>query len=241
MDMPLTFGVHRLKAALLVSACTLAFFTSCGGDKAPASNSEPVEEEAPQTEEERMGDYDASEEELSGANRIAAEEGDDIFEAFVLPGHTILGSARGDLNKDAYPDGVLVLAVEGEENADPAADPAPRPLLLLLGREDGSYQMAGRNDKVVLCHSCGGVFGDPYEGITIKDGYFSIEHYGGSNWRWTRIITFKWSEKDKTWLLHKDGGVSYHTSDPDKMKEEVKTVKDFGVISFEKFDYEDGQ
>ena len=228
------FRLPLRQPAFFLAACSLALLTACGGatttpedTTAPATESEASEEtvdELPdesdgQTAEARMGNIDR----------------------FIPPGHSILGSATGDLNKDAYGDMVLILAVDGEENSDPADSPPPRPLLLLLGDEDGAYTEAARNDKVVLCHACGGVFGDPYEGITIKDGYFSIEHYGGSNWRWTRIITFKWSEKDKTWFLHKDGGVSYHTSDPDKMEEKVKTVKDFGVVPFGKFNYEDGE
>jgi hypothetical protein len=162
------------------------------------------------------------------------------YERFILDGYEELGTEEGDLNKDAYPDVVLALKMIGETDVpDPYDNPAKRPLLLLLGQPDGSLELAARNDNVVLCQACGGVFGDPWNGITIKDGYFSIEHYGGSNWRWTRIITFKWSEKDNEWLLHKDGGVSYHTSDPDKMKEEVKTVKDFGVVPFGKYKYEE--
>jgi hypothetical protein len=134
---------------------------------------------------------------------------------------------------------VLALKRVGEEKAPDADDePVRRPLLLLLGQNDGSLKLAARNDYVVLCGSCGGVMGDPFEGITIKDGYFSIEHSGGAGWRWTRIITFKWSEPDKDWRLHRDGGVSYHAGDPDKMEEDVKTVKDFGVVPFGKFRYE---
>jgi hypothetical protein len=102
---------------------------------------------------------------------------------FIPAGYVLLDSASGDLNRDSYRDLVLVLKKNREEDSVDV----PRPLLLLLGSAAG-YSLAGRNDNVVLCYSCGGVFGDPYQGITIKNGYFSIEHYGGSNWRWTRVI-----------------------------------------------------
>jgi hypothetical protein len=76
------------------------------------------------------------------------------------------------------------------------------------------------------------VFGEPFEGITIKNGYFSIEHYGGSNWRWTRIITFKYDSTLKTFLLHRDAGVSYHTSVPGKQETVLHNRIDFGKLKF---------
>ncbi len=73
-----------------------------------------------------------------------------------------------------------------------------RPLLILIGNSYGNLKkVAHNNNNTVLCHNCGGIFSDPFEGITIKNGYFSVEHYGGSNWRWTEIITYKYL-KDKT-------------------------------------------
>ena len=81
--------------------------------------------------------------------------------------------------------------------------------------------------------------GDPFMGIKIKNGYFSVEHYGGSSWRWTRIITYKYSKQDKEWFLHKDGSESFHASEPQKVETKIKTTKDFGQIKFEEFDIYD--
>ncbi|MGZ4036634.1 MAG: hypothetical protein ACXVPQ_02330, partial [Bacteroidia bacterium] len=107
--------------------------------------------------------------------------------------------------------------------------------LILLKQADGTYKRAARNDEAVMCAKCGGVFGDPYERMVIKNGYFSVEHYGGSNWRWSDIVTFHYDKKTGKWLLHRWGGSSYHTSEPAKVSESVKTVKDFGTVEFEKF------
>jgi hypothetical protein len=153
---------------------------------------------------------------------------------YIPEGFTVMDTVYGNLNKDKYKDMIMVLKNVHE---DVVVDDG-RPLLLFLGQADGNYILAAKNDKVVLCYHCGGVLGDPYQQIVIKDGYFSIEHYGGSGWRWTRIITFKYSDRDKNWLLHKDGGVYYHGAEPEKMKTTVLTNKDFGRIKFEDFDYE---
>lgn len=147
---------------------------------------------------------------------------------------TILDSASGDLNKDGVKDLVLILKNKYEKsNTD-----TTRPLLLLQGNKAGQFKLIARNDSVVLCFGCGGVFGDPYQGITIKNGYFSIEHYGGSNWRWTRIITFRFDPKTKSFYLHRDAGQSWHISDPNKTTENLYNKTDFDKLSFDKYSYD---
>jgi hypothetical protein len=89
---------------------------------------------------------------------------------------------------------------------------------------------------VVLCKGCGRIFGDPYDGITIRKGYFSIEHYGGSSWRWTRIITFKYDLKSRNFKLHKDAGVSYHNTEEDMKFDPIINNKDrYGKQLFTEF------
>ena len=130
----------------------------------------------------------------------------------------------------------MVKKPDEKETSDVVDHPTKRPLLVLIGEGNGKYKLAARNDNVVLCVDCGGVFGDPFEGVSIKNGVFSVEHYGGSSWRWTKIITFKYSAVNKNWLLSRVGSDSYHTSDPNKMKTTIKTDKNFGKVLFEKYD-----
>lgn len=149
----------------------------------------------------------------------------------------VLDTTFGDLNRDTFPDLVMVWRQAKEPNlSELSDDPVLRPLLLYTGQPDGTLKLAARNDRVVLCYACGGMMGDPYMQTVIKNGYFTIEHYGGSGWRWTRLITFRYSVKDTTWYLHKDGGDSFHTGDPDNVGTTVRTTRDFGTISFETFD-----
>lgn len=155
--------------------------------------------------------------------------------SFIPSGYSVLDSRTGDLNKDNYPDAILILKAKEEETNEDLA----RPLLLLEGTASGNYKLLARNDSVVLCKGCGGIFGDPYDGITIKNGYFSVEHYGGSSWRWTRIITFKYDLKSQSFKLHRDAGVSYHNIAPKiKMETVVHNKEDFGKVRFEEFNNE---
>jgi hypothetical protein len=158
------------------------------------------------------------------------------LQKYVPAGFSAMDTVYGDLNRDSYRDLVMVLRQNDEDTI--TMQSTKRPLLLFTGEADGTLKFAARNDNVVYCISCGGVMGDPYQGITIKNGYFSAEHYGGSSWRWTRIITFRYSAKDNTWILHKDGGESFHAAEPEKTETKIATEKDFGRILFEKYDNE---
>ena len=140
----------------------------------------------------------------------------------------------------------MVLRKNTEETTSNYAEGKPdkRPLLLLLRQSDGSYKLAIRNDNAVECIDCGGIFGDPFVRTTIKNGYFSIEHGITGGQHWEKITTFKFSRKKGSWFLYQDHFISYKfndSKDPDaealvKDIDEVKTVRDFGVVSFDRFD-----
>ncbi len=151
--------------------------------------------------------------------------------SFVPKGYTLLDSTSGDLNKDEIRDVILILKNDLEDtNGD-----TTRPLLILHGTKSKTYTLVAKNDHVVLCKNCGGVYGDPYESLVAKSNFFSVEHYGGSNWRWTRIITFKYDVKTKQYVLHRDAGISFHVFDPDKTTDIITGKKDYGKLSFEKY------
>jgi len=174
---------------------------------------------------------------IAGLNAIleAKQKFGDRYEyalsKFVPDGYKILDVISGHLNRDSRTDYLLILE---EKNGD--TEEQKRPLLILTRRQNGQLKFEARNDNVVYCALCGGMMGDPYMQTVIKNGYFTVEHYGGSSWRWTRLITFKYSKREGKWYLHKDGGVSFHASEPNKVEEKVKTVKDFGKVPFEQFE-----
>jgi hypothetical protein len=156
---------------------------------------------------------------------------------FVPTNFSVLDTISGDLNLDKINDYILVLKKNGEEKTSDVIDnPERRPLLILLRDKDNKLQNVRRNNNTVYCIDCGGMMGDPFMGITIKNGYFSVEHYAGSAWRWTRIITYKYSKQENEWFLHKDGSESFHASEPDKVESKIRTTKDFGKVKFEDFD-----
>ena len=152
-----------------------------------------------------------------------------------------MDTCSGDLNGDALTDYLLVLRLIGEDSLARATESSDtfikRRLLILTGQSGQTYKLAAQSDNVIDCVDCGGELGEPYQGLVIKNGYFSVKHYGGSAWRWTRFVTFKYATADSAWYLHKDGKGSFNFGEPDeKGTIKIRTIKDFGKVAFADFD-----
>lgn len=168
----------------------------------------------------------------SQAAKPAAE-----IQAALPAGQTLLAWEAADLNRDGRADAILV-----SEAKAAGEDDGPRLLQVLLRQPDGKLKVAVRSERAVMCRQCGGVFGDPFEGIQTQAGGFSLLHYGGSNWRWREDFRFAWSRRDQTWQLVAVDSLSYHTSDPDKQSQKhARPPRDFGLINLADFDYENWQ
>ncbi len=181
---------------------------------------------------------------VCAAATAAAAQGEELqvpaeVRPFVEAGTKAIAAEAADLNGDGRGDFVLVLE---RENPTMDKDDFPvnqRPLLILLRGAEGKLSAAKRNERLVMCSKCGGVFGDPFEGVSAGRNTFTVDFYGGSNWRWKYSYKFNYSRIDKTWQLVRVEEISYHTSDPDMMKTRVFTPpKDYGKIDFADFDPE---
>ncbi|MEK7990054.1 MAG: lysozyme inhibitor LprI family protein [Thiotrichaceae bacterium] len=171
---------------------------------------------------------------INTVSGLSAQSAGQTINDFVPLGYKVLDVTEGDLNRDKYTDVVLILKHQDEEQHQEAEqqDDALRPLLVLTRNANNELRLAARNDHVILCASCGGMLGDPYQRTAIKKGYFTIEHHGGSSWRWTKYITFKYVAKQSNWYLHKVTDQSYHASDPDNIETSTQTTDNFGSVLF---------
>lgn len=159
---------------------------------------------------------------------------------FIPKEHRAIEVQRGDLNRDGREDYVVVVQRIASEEEPEAFDGDPRPLLILTRQANGSLKLAKKATNVVRCAGCGGSIGDPFLGVKVGPGRFTVHHHGGSGWRWDNNYTFAWSRRDRTWQLVKVELREFHSGEPEKRTTTVHTPpKDFGKIDLGEFDPDD--
>ncbi len=166
------------------------------------------------------------------ANKVPPE-----IKKFVLKGYEVLDYITGDLNQDKRSDAILILKIAGEDTiqTENYKDPK-RPMLLLVRQENGSLKQEARNDVIVMCRECGGIYGDPYESMSADSNSFSIHFYGGSAWRWSYRYTFRYDVQKKNWFIYEESDDVYWNGDPDKTFSSATTAADeLNVVSFSQY------
>lgn len=121
--------------------------------------------------------------------------------ALVPAGQEVLAWQRADLNLDGHADMVFILQAQGTQPYDGDRGDQPRPLLVALGSAGGRLRVVARNDHIVRCKNCGGIWPEPFDGLSAERGRFTLSHYGGSRWRWSERWRFDFDAQAGTWFL----------------------------------------
>lgn len=165
-----------------------------------------------------------------------------LIKPFIPVGYRVQYTLAGNLNRDAWPDRVVVLdtaAVLTDATPDAVTDRVTwfhRPLLLLLGEPGGRYRLAARNDSVVDSRGAGPTGSeDTFRRVAIKNGYFSVEGAGGSSLRWYKVTTFRYDPADQHWYLHRIGQDNTPIDGDDDVEHEVSTPRQFGRVRVESY------
>lgn len=164
------------------------------------------------------------------------------IQPFVEKDSKAIALESADLNGDGTKDYILVLERENPTEKDKYDYPKnQRPLLILVRGKDNKLTEAKRNEHAVMCSECGGMMGDPFMGVEVGTKTFTVNHYGGSAWRWSENYKFNYSRIDKTWQLVQIYKDSFHAADQNKtMKRTILTPpKDFGKVDIADFDPSD--
>lgn len=163
----------------------------------------------------------------------------DEVKSFIEQGTILISINSADLNGDGLSDYILVIEKQKKHDDDPDIEEGQRPLLIIIREANGTLKLRNRNDKVIYCESCGGRLGDPFESIEAGPETFTINHYGGSAWRWASKYKFNYSRRDNTWQLVRVEDITFHTSNPEKAITKIYTPpKHFGKIDINEFDPE---
>jgi len=154
---------------------------------------------------------------------------------YIEKGTTAIALESADLNGDGTADFILVTEEATATISSEEAD-SERSLMILTSDNNGKLKLAKTNKQVVYCKSCGGAFGDPFAGVEVKRGQFTVNNYGGSAWRWSESYQFNYSRIDKTWQLVRAESETFNSLEPNKVKTKILTPKKFGKIDIADFD-----
>lgn len=184
----------------LLTACNDAANKDIAARTPPPGNEMKNEQIAPEIQNTPVSDSGAKKTDTSNPEKNSSSK--DIT-AIIPKGWRMLEQikgepvkAEGDLNKDGIADIATVIEKTKTANDDEAP---PRSLLIAFGNKDNTYTLSVIAENVVLKADEGGVWGDPFESLTIDRGSVVVSDYGGSNWRWYNKYRFRYQDND--WYL----------------------------------------
>jgi hypothetical protein len=133
---------------------------------------------------------------------VAIKNCNGLFAKFIPKNYTVLDSAQADFNRDGLIDIVFVIEKRNVDDTERG--------LLILQKDKMGYTLNTLNKTALYCKTCGGVYGDPYNGITFNNNVLKLHNYGGSSWRWLNEHTFRY--QNKQWQLIGMSYNSYHNA-----------------------------
>lgn len=155
---------------------------------------------------------------------------------FIDKQFTILDTLPGYLNEDSIRDLILILKRKQELPLKTGEDFSPRPMLILLGITERQFELANKNDSIVLCANCGGMVGDAYSKVTIDNHCFTIYSEGGSCLKWENYVTFCYSDSLHNWVFKEYYFKSYIPDDFETIDTVIRiTDNDVGIVFFEDY------
>lgn len=107
------------------------------------------------------------------------------FEMKIPKGHSLLSQANGDLNNDGIDEKIVVL------NNGIISDFGEERTIFIFKAYHGVWKMWERATGAILPSKNGGMMGDPFQSIKVKNGALVINHFGGSRMKWEYTHRFR--------------------------------------------------
>lgn len=122
-----------------------------------------------------------------------ADTSHDKIEDFTPKYWKLKDEAYGNL--DADPDDEAIAVWETPIDGDWGAEQ----VLGIFKKENGKWKLWHQNKTVVMSTQSGGMMGNPFDGISIKNKSVVIEHFGGSRQKWNYTHRYRFQNDD--WYL----------------------------------------
>jgi hypothetical protein len=98
---------------------------------------------------------------------------------FEKEGYELLELVQGNLDDDSATEAVAIYDTNTEGELGSVRE------LIVFKKTNGRWQEWTTSQTAVLESEAGGMMGDPLVAVTIENGLIIIEHFGGSNWKWS--------------------------------------------------------
>ena len=103
--------------------------------------------------------------------------------------YSTINTALGDLDKDGIEE--LVVAYDTKK-ADEEYESVPRELIIYK-KQNNKWTVWKKSSQALLGSREGGMMGDPFGELKIKNGILHISHDGGSSWKWSHTDKYRYS------------------------------------------------
>ncbi len=103
--------------------------------------------------------------------------------------YAIVDSVKGDLDKDNIEE--LVIVYNTEKEKEEAFESVPRELIIYKRIKD-NWMVWKKSKSAVYGSRDGGMMGDPFGEIEIKNGILLVSQNGGSSWKWGHTDKYRY-------------------------------------------------
>ena len=105
--------------------------------------------------------------------------------------YTVVDTVKGDLDKDGIAE--LVVAYNTQPESKDIFESVLRELVIYKN-ESGKWSVWRKSQQALYGSKDGGMMGDPFEKIEIKNGILLISQNGGSTWKWGHTDKYRYQE-----------------------------------------------
>lgn len=109
----------------------------------------------------------------------------------VPEGYVMFDTASGDLDRDSISELVAAYNIRKENGDD--FDDIPRTLITYKKKKQ-QWVLWKKSDQALFTSRGGGMMGDPFEDMEIKNGLLVIRQSGGSSWKWGHTDKYRYQD-----------------------------------------------
>lgn len=104
--------------------------------------------------------------------------------------YVVIDSVLGDLDRDGQKE--LVVAYDTKKEDEP--DESVQRELRVYKMQNGKWTVWEKSRQALYGSRDGGMMGDPFGGIEIKNGILLITQHGGSSWKWGHTDKYRYQD-----------------------------------------------